>query len=152
AESVPGVLSREAQDDARRASPALRSADPQSAFAAAGQGPVAGLRPLGLARGDLGHSFGSSQVRADLARPRRCHEQTCNAGLSIAVCAAPAFAADDAATRKDLTSVIALQGLPCGEVVSVKTQGENDYIATCKDKNRYHVYVNSTGRVVAEKQ
>ena len=72
--------------------------------------------------------------------------------LSIAMCAAPALAADDAATRKDLTSVIALQGLPCGEVVSVKTQGENDYIATCKDKNRYHVYVNSTGRVVAEKQ
>lgn len=72
--------------------------------------------------------------------------------MSIAVCAAPAFAADDAATRKDLTSVIALQGLPCGEVVSVKTQGDNDYIATCKDKNVYHVYVNSTGRVVAEKR
>ncbi|HTR57462.1 MAG TPA: hypothetical protein VMM27_04745 [Casimicrobiaceae bacterium] len=70
----------------------------------------------------------------------------------VAVCAAPALAADDAATRKDLTSVIALQGLPCGEVVSVKTQGENDYVATCKDKNRYHVYVNSAGRVVAEKQ
>jgi hypothetical protein len=50
------------------------------------------------------------------------------------------------------TSVIALQGLPCGEVVSVKIQGDNDYIATCKDKNRYHVFVNSTGRVVAEKQ
>jgi len=66
--------------------------------------------------------------------------------------AAPSLAADDAATRKDLTSVIALQGLPCGEVVSVKTQGDNDYIATCKDKNRYHVFVNSTGRVVAEKQ
>ena len=72
--------------------------------------------------------------------------------LSIALCAAPALAADDTATRKDLTSVIALQGLPCGEVVSVKTQGENDYIATCKDKHRYHVYVNSAGRVVAEKQ
>ena len=72
--------------------------------------------------------------------------------MSIALFAAPALAADDAATRKDLTSVIALQGLPCGEVVSVKTQGENDYIATCKDKNRYHVYVNSAGRVVAEKQ
>ena len=72
--------------------------------------------------------------------------------MSIALCAAPALAADDAATRKDLTSVIALQGLPCGEVVSVKTQGDNDYIASCKDKNRYHVYVNSAGRVVAEKQ
>jgi hypothetical protein len=69
-----------------------------------------------------------------------------------ALLAAPSLAADDAATRKDLTSVIALQGLPCGEVVSVKIQGDNDYIATCKDKNRYHVFVNSTGRVVAEKQ
>jgi hypothetical protein len=73
--------------------------------------------------------------------------------ISIAaLLAAPSLAADDAATRKDLTSVIALQGLPCGEVVSVKTQGDSDYIATCKDKNRYHVFVNSTGRVVAEKQ
>jgi hypothetical protein len=71
---------------------------------------------------------------------------------TIAILTAPALAADDAATRKDLTAVIALQGLPCGEVVSVKTQSENDYIATCKDKNIYHVYVNSTGRVVAEKQ
>ena len=69
-----------------------------------------------------------------------------------ALLAAPSLAADDAATRKDLTSVIALQGLPCGEVVSVKIQGDNDYIATCKDNNRYHVFVNSTGRVVAEKQ
>ena len=64
----------------------------------------------------------------------------------------PALAADDAATRKDLTAVIALQGLPCGEVVTVKTQADNDYIATCKDGNRYHVFVNSAGRVVAEKQ
>ena len=65
---------------------------------------------------------------------------------------APSVAADDAATRKDLTAVIALHGLPCGEVVSVKTQGDNDHIATCKDGNRYHVFLNSTGRVVAEKQ
>ena len=66
--------------------------------------------------------------------------------------AAPTLAADDAATRKDLTAVIALQGLPCGEVVSVKTQGENDHIATCKNGNRYHVFLNSTGRVIVEKQ
>jgi hypothetical protein len=69
-----------------------------------------------------------------------------------AVLAVPALAADDAATRKDLTAVIALQGLPCGEVVSVKTQGDNDHIATCKDGNRYHVFLNSVGRVVVEKQ
>jgi hypothetical protein len=70
----------------------------------------------------------------------------------IAMLAAPAFAADDAATRKDLTSVIALQGLPCGEVVRVETKGNNDHVATCKDKNRYHIFINSAGRVVVEKQ
>jgi len=72
--------------------------------------------------------------------------------VSIAILAAPALGADDAATRKDLTSVIALQGLPCGEVVRVETKGENDHIATCKDKNRYHIFINSAGRVVVEKQ
>ena len=65
---------------------------------------------------------------------------------------ATSLAADDATTRKDLMAVIALQGLPCGEVVSVKTQGDNDHIATCKDGNRYHVFLNSAGRVVVEKQ
>ncbi len=69
-----------------------------------------------------------------------------------AFAAMPSLAADDAATRKDLTAVIALQGLPCGEVVSVRTQGENDHVASCKDGNRYHVFLNSTGRVVVEKQ
>ena len=78
-------------------------------------------------------------------------------GTALILCmtafgAVPALAADDAATRKDLAAVIALQGLPCGEVVSVKTQGDNDHLATCKDGNRYHVFLNSTGRVVVEKQ
>ena len=61
-------------------------------------------------------------------------------------------AADDVALLKDLTSVIALLGLPCGEVVSAKKLKDNDHIATCKDGNRYRVYVNAEGRVVAEKQ
>lgn len=61
-------------------------------------------------------------------------------------------AADDAALAKDLTAVITLLGLPCGQVVSVKRQGENDNVATCKDGNRYRVFVNAEGRVVAEKQ
>jgi hypothetical protein len=72
--------------------------------------------------------------------------------IFAAFSAFPCVAADDAATRKDLAAVIALQGLPCGEVVSVRTQGENDHVATCKDGNRYHVFLNSTGRVVVEKQ
>jgi hypothetical protein len=61
-------------------------------------------------------------------------------------------AADDAALLKDMTAVIALLGQPCGQVVSVVTKSENDHVATCKDGNRYRVYVNAAGRVVAEKQ
>ncbi len=76
----------------------------------------------------------------------------CALMISTAFCAAPCFAADDAATRKDLAAVIALQGLPCGEVVSVKTQGDNDHVATCSNGTRYHVFLSSTGRVVVEKQ
>jgi hypothetical protein len=64
---------------------------------------------------------------------------------------APSFAADDEALKKDLTSVIAIQGLPCMQVVTVKTQGENNYLVTCKDENKYHVYVNDKGRVIVEK-
>ena len=71
----------------------------------------------------------------------------------IAACiASPALAADDASVKKDLFTVITLQGLPCGEVVSVTSRGENDHVAACKDGNRYHVFVNAQGRVVVEKQ
>jgi hypothetical protein len=64
--------------------------------------------------------------------------------------AALAIAADDPKQRQDLTAVIALQGKPCGEVVSYVVQADNDFIATCKDGNRYRVYVKD-GRVVVEK-
>jgi hypothetical protein len=64
----------------------------------------------------------------------------------------PMLAADDAAQRKDLTAVIALQGLPCGEVVSFVAKGDQDFIATCKDGNRYRVFVNAEGRVVVQRQ
>jgi hypothetical protein len=72
--------------------------------------------------------------------------------LVVAFVAVPSFAADDAALRKDMTSVIALQGLPCGQVVAVKVNAENDYACSCKDGNRYRVYMNAAGRVVVEKQ
>jgi hypothetical protein len=62
-----------------------------------------------------------------------------------------ALAADDPKQRQDLTAVIALQGKPCGEVVSYTVQGDNDFIATCKDGNVYHVHVKD-GRVVVEKR
>jgi hypothetical protein len=62
-----------------------------------------------------------------------------------------AAAADDPKQREDLTAVIALQGKPCGEVVSYVAKGDNEYVATCKDGNRYRVHVKD-GRVVVEKQ
>lgn len=78
----------------------------------------------------------------------------CRAALLVvsALLTAPIHAADDATQRKDLTAVIALQGLPCGEVVSYVAKGENDFIASCKDGNRYRVYVNPQGRVMVQKQ
>ena len=66
--------------------------------------------------------------------------------------AGPALATDDVSVLKDLTAVIALQALPCGQVVRVVRQGENDYMASCQDGIRYRVFVNSEGRVVALKQ
>ena len=63
-----------------------------------------------------------------------------------------ALAADNGALARDLTATISLLGLPCGQVVNVVTQGNRDYLATCSDKNRYRVYVNAQGRVVAEKR
>jgi hypothetical protein len=72
--------------------------------------------------------------------------------LMTAAIAGSARAADDAAVRKDLFTVITLQGLPCGEVVSVTTKAENDHVASCRDGNRYHVFLNAAGRVVVEKQ
>jgi hypothetical protein len=57
----------------------------------------------------------------------------------------------DVSVAKDLTAVIALQGLPCGSVVSATQQGEDDYVASCENGNRYRVYVNADGRVIVEK-
>jgi hypothetical protein len=72
--------------------------------------------------------------------------------LTGACLAASALAADDAAVKKDLFTVITLQGLPCGEVVNVTTRADNDHVASCKDGNRYHVFLNAQGRVIVEKQ
>lgn len=71
--------------------------------------------------------------------------------LKTALVVWPALAADDPAVLKDLTAVIALQGQPCGRVVAATKQGDNDYIASCQDGNRYRVFVNQ-GRVVVQKQ
>ena len=70
----------------------------------------------------------------------------------LAFFAGPSFAADEQTLKKDLTAVIALQGLPCGAVVEVTVQAETDFAVTCKDANKYRVYLNAAGRVVIDKQ
>ena len=72
--------------------------------------------------------------------------------VAAALFAVPSFADDDEALKKDLTAVIALHGLPCGQVVAVTVLVENDYAASCKDGNKYRVYLSAAGRVVVEKQ
>ena len=65
---------------------------------------------------------------------------------------APVFAADSAAFGNDLKATIALQGMPCDQVIDAKRNGDSDYVASCKDGNKYHVFVNAQGRVVVQKQ
>ena len=59
--------------------------------------------------------------------------------------------ASDVTVATDLAAVIALQGLPCGKVVSATQLGQDDYVASCQDGNRYRVLVNADGRVIVEK-
>ncbi len=76
---------------------------------------------------------------------------------ALALCAAVILgyagigAAADSSLGKDLGATIALQGMPCDKVVDAKRNADSDYIATCKDGNRYHVFVDSNGRVVVQK-
>jgi hypothetical protein len=70
--------------------------------------------------------------------------------IAAALSAGTAIAAES--LSKDLTSTIALLGLPCGQVVIAQRVADDDYLVTCKDKNRYRVYINAKGRVVAEKR
>lgn len=70
--------------------------------------------------------------------------------LGAALMASPAAAAEDAALLKDLSAVIALLGLPCGQVVSAQARKSNDHTATCADGHRYHVFISGEGRVVAQ--
>jgi hypothetical protein len=58
----------------------------------------------------------------------------------------------DEKVRKDLFAVIALQGHPCGEVISVQPLDAQDYLATCRTGERYRVRVDADGRVRVEPQ
>lgn len=57
----------------------------------------------------------------------------------------------DTMLLKDLTAVLALLGLPCGQVVSATPVKGDDHVATCHNGNRYRVFIDTKGRVVAQK-
>lgn len=71
--------------------------------------------------------------------------------LAAALPFAGAAHADEVSLARDMSSVIALLGLPCGKVVTVVKKAENDHTVTCQDGNRYRVFLNAEGRVVATK-
>ncbi len=72
--------------------------------------------------------------------------------LTFAVAAPVPALAQAVGTAKDLAAVIALQGKPCGTVVSFQKHGENDYTARCASGHVYRVAVDARGRVVVTDQ
>jgi hypothetical protein len=69
---------------------------------------------------------------------------------AVALCAA-FWAVADSSNTKDLHATIVLNGQPCDQVVDTKRNADSDYVATCKDGNRYHIFVSPQGRVVVQK-
>jgi hypothetical protein len=64
----------------------------------------------------------------------------------------PAFSADSVPISNDLKATIVLHGYTCDEITTRKRNGDSNYLVACKDGNRYHVFVDSRGRVTVEKQ
>ena len=56
----------------------------------------------------------------------------------------------DAKVRKDLKTVLALQGKSCNVIETIKALAENDYLVTCKDGNRYRIWIDADDHVVIE--
>jgi hypothetical protein len=62
----------------------------------------------------------------------------------------PVLGAEDP-IGKDLKATIVLHGYACNEIANSTRNADSDYTATCKDGNRYRIFVNSQGRVVVQK-
>ncbi|MEE8054590.1 MAG: hypothetical protein V3T38_00885 [Gammaproteobacteria bacterium] len=58
---------------------------------------------------------------------------------------------EDDLVKKDLFSVITLQGQPCGMVLSYERSGEKDYKVNCQTGDRYRVYVEAENQIRIEK-
>ena len=72
--------------------------------------------------------------------------------LSLAIgTSSVAIAQDsDAKVKKDLKTVLALQGKTCNDIDRLESLGENDYLVTCKDGNRYRIWIDADDRVIVE--
>ena len=74
------------------------------------------------------------------------------AGLTIVLASVCAFGAQkEGSVGQDLGATIALHGMPCDKVIRSKRNSDSDYIATCHDGNRYHIFIDAQGRVVVQK-
>lgn len=58
-------------------------------------------------------------------------------------------AAGEVELHRDLTSVLMLLGLPCGQVIGATPQGEDAHVVECSNGSRYRVFLDADGRVVA---
>jgi hypothetical protein len=72
-------------------------------------------------------------------------------GLALTLLVVGPLLAESPSPGEDLKAAIALHGFPCDRVVASKRNADSDYTATCKDGNRYHIFVDATGRVVVKK-
>jgi len=70
--------------------------------------------------------------------------------MTTLLASAPSQGAEDSFAQ-DMKATIVLHGMPCDQIVDVKRNGDSDYNASCKDGNRYHVFVDAQGRVVVQK-
>lgn len=69
---------------------------------------------------------------------------------TLASIAAP-WAVAGPSNGTDLQATIVLNGQVCDQVVSTQRNADSDYTATCKDGNRYRVFIDPKGRVVVTK-
>jgi hypothetical protein len=67
--------------------------------------------------------------------------------LVLKLSAEPALAAPDAALNKELTDLLAAQKLACGQITSIETQSDRDYLVFCQNGNSYEINPDAQGKL-----
>ena len=63
-------------------------------------------------------------------------------GLALAAAAGSLLAAEvEPKVARDLLTVITMEGLPCGEVLSAVRHADEDYTASCRSGDQYRVRI-----------